>query len=112
MIRRFPPPWTVEELGALPLISRLSDSPPCPAQWARVRRMRVMVRWARGVAAAAVAIMRLESERQYERRAGSAAVAITQQERRTGSAAVVPASPLARAQGPAQRSTARTIEGT
>src|ERR1700676_159471 len=96
--RRFPPPWTVEELGALHLISRLSDSPPCPAQWARVRRMRVMVRWARGVAAAAVAIARLGSEPQYERRAGSAAV--------------VPASPLARAQGPAQRSIARTIEGT
>jgi len=42
--------------------------------------MRVMVRWARGVVAAAVAITRLESERQYERRAGSAAVAITRLE--------------------------------
>src|ERR1700726_4846122 len=71
-------------IGRASLISRLSDSPPCPAQWARVRRLRVMVRWARGVAAAAVAIARLGSEPQYERRAGSAAV--------------VPASPLARAQ--------------
>ena len=37
----------------------------------------MMVRWAWGVAAAAVALTRLESERQYERCAGSAAVAIT-----------------------------------
>ena len=67
-------------IGRASLISRLSDSPSCPAQRVRVRRMRVMVRWARGVAAAAVAITRLESERQYERRAGSAAVVITRLE--------------------------------
>jgi hypothetical protein len=42
--------------------------------------MRVMVRWARGVAEAAAAITRLGSERQYERRAGSAAAAITRLE--------------------------------
>ena len=63
LLTPLPQPWPVEELGARSLISRLSDLPPGPAQRVRVQRMRVMVRWARGVAAAAVAITRLESER-------------------------------------------------
>ena len=71
------------------LISRVSEPFLCSA-------LRVLVHWAWGVVAAAVA--RLESERRYERRAVSAAVELV-------SAAV-------RAQGLAQRPVARKIERT
>ena len=54
------PPWSVEELRRALLLSRLLEPAPCSAQ-----RVRVMTRWAWGVVAAAVAITRLESERQY-----------------------------------------------
>ena len=66
---------------------------PCSAQ-----RVWVMMRWARGVVAAAAAITWFAGERRYERRAVSAAV--------------VPTSPPARAQGAARRPRARRIEGT